>query len=206
MKNNTAYWMLFSGTISKILIKRYGKVYAKTAMPNIKQHYKILLQQFPDVGKHTLTDMVYMGMVFLALWLGTDKRFSTEELTEICGEILGRLKWLFSIVDLNRTWTKKKLERKTNAYMKWLAEKGAAYSNKWEGYIDSKAHDKGICYVFTKCPLHDFCKENGYLEALPALCAQDYPMLGMMHGVLKREHTLAEGSTCCDFWIYGNKE
>jgi hypothetical protein len=174
-------------------------------MPKIRQQYKILLKQFPDVGKHTLTDMVYMGIVFLAIWLGTDQIFLTEELTEIFGEILGRLKWFFGIIDLNRMWAKKKLERETNAYMKWLAEKGATYSNKWEGYVDSNTHDKGICYVFTKCPIHDFCKGNGYLEALPALCAQDYPMYGMMHGVLKRDQTLANG-TCCDFWIYGNEE
>jgi len=35
----------------------------------------------------------------------------------------------------------------------------STYQNKWEGYIDSKTHDKGIYYVFTKCPIRDFCKK-----------------------------------------------
>jgi hypothetical protein len=205
MKNNNTYWILFSGNIGKVLTERYGKAYTKTAMPKIKQQYRVLLSRFPDVGNSTLTNMVYLGIIFLAIWVGTDKRLSMPELTEICGEILKRLKWFFGIIDLNKSWAKKKLERETNDYMKWLAEKGTAYPNKWEGYADDKIHDKGIYYVFTKCPIRDFCEENGYMEALSALCAQDYLMYGMMHGVLKRGQTLANG-TCCDFWIYGNKE
>ena len=205
MKQNGMYWMIFSGNIKRVLINRYGKEYTKAIMPKIKQQYNTLLEQFPDVGKHTLTDMVYMGVVFLALWLGTDKMFSTEELTEIITEILRRLKYFFGIVNLNKSWAKKKLNRETKAYMEWIEKEGANYPSKWEGYIDSETHNKGIYYVFTKCPIHDFCKEHGYLEALPALCAQDYPMYDMMNGVLKRTQTLTSG-TCCDFWIYGNKE
>jgi hypothetical protein len=174
-------------------------------MPKIKHQYRTLLKQFPNVGKHTLTDMVNMGIIFLAIWIGTDKRFSTQELTEICRETLEYWRCIFGIIDLNKSWAMKKLKRETYDYMKWMIKKGTAYPNKWEGYIDTKNHDKGISYVFTKCPIRDFCEENGYLEVLPALCAQDYSMYSMMHGVLKREQTLVSG-TYCDFWIYGNNE
>ena len=205
MKINNMFWLLFSKNISKVLIKRYGKMYTKNVMPKIKQQYRTLLKLFPDVGKHTLTDMVYMGIVFLAIWIGTDKKFSTQELTEICRETLEHFKSFFGIINLNKSWAMEKLKRETYDYMKWVSEKGTAYINKWEGYIDTKTHDKGIYYVFTKCPIRDFCEKNGYLDALPALCAQDYQMCNMMHGVLKREQTLANGIHC-DFWIFGNKE
>lgn len=198
------YWTLFSRNIKNVLMRRYGKIYTKNAVPKIKQQYKALLKLFPDIGKHTLTDMVNMGIVFLAIWTGTEKRFSTQELTEICRETLEHFKLFFGIINLNKPWAMKKLRRETYNYMKWLSEKGAAYPNKWEGYIDTEIHDKGFCYVFTKCPIRDFCEKYGYLEALPALCAQDYPIYSMMHGVLKREQTLADGKYC-DFWIYGDK-
>jgi hypothetical protein len=197
--------MLFSNNVRNVLTKRYGKTYTKNVMPKIRQQYRTLLKRFPDVGKHTLTDMVNMGIVFLAIWIGTDQRFSTQELTEICRETLERWKVFFGIINLNKSWAMERLKRETNGYMQWAAEKGAAYPNKWEGYIDTKTHNKGIYYVFTKCPIRDFCEENGYMDALPALCAQDYPMYSMMHGVLKRGQTLANGSYC-DFWVYGDKE
>lgn len=197
--------MLFSRNISNVLSKRYGKTYTKDVMPKIKQQYKNLLKIFPDVGKHTLTDMVNMGIVFLAIWVGTDKKFTTQELTEICKETLERFNIFFGIINLNKSWAMKKLQRETYNYMKWLSENGTAYPNKWDGYIDTKTHDKGFYYVFTKCPIRDFCEENGFLKALPALCAQDFPMYSMMHGVLKREQTLANGKYCY-FWINGDKE
>jgi len=197
--------MIFSRNISNVLIKRYGKAYTKTVMPKIKQQYKTLLKQFPDIGKHTLTDMVNMGIIFLAIWSGTDKKFSAQELMVICKETLEHFKWFFGIINLNKSWAMNKLKRETYDYMKWVSGKGITYPNKWEGYIDTNTHDKGIYYVFTKCPIRDFCEKHDYLDALPALCAQDYLMYNMMHGVLKREQTLANGKYC-DFWIYGNKE
>jgi hypothetical protein len=205
MKYNNTFWLLFSGSIKKILTKRYGKAYSINVMPNIKQQYRSLLNQFLDVGKNTLTKMAYLGIMFLSIWVGTDKKFSTSELTEICSNILKRFRLLFRIINLNKTWVKKKLGREINDYLKWLEEKGTAYPNKWEGYTDGKVNDKGSYYVFTKCPIRDFCEQNGYLEALPSLCVQDYLMYSMMHGVLKRDQTLVN-DTCCDFWIYGNEE
>jgi radical SAM superfamily enzyme YgiQ (UPF0313 family) len=62
---NNIYWMLFSVNISNILTKRYDKAYTKTVMPKIKQQYRTLLKRFPDVGKHTLIDMVNMESYFL---------------------------------------------------------------------------------------------------------------------------------------------
>ena len=37
------------------------------------------------------------------------------------------------------------------------------------------------------------------------MCAIDYPMCRLEHGVLHRQHTLATGGPCCDFWIVGDK-
>jgi len=135
MKQNGMYWMMFSGNIKRVLINRYGKEYTKAIMPKIKQQYNTLLEQFPDVGKHTLTDMVYMGVVFLALWLGTDKMFSTEELTEINTEILRRLKYFFGIVNLNKSWAKKKLNRETKHTWNGLRKKAQTIQVNGKGIL-----------------------------------------------------------------------
>lgn len=48
-------------------------------------------------------------------------------------------------------------------------------------------------YNFTRCPLNDFARENGYIEILPVCCEMDHYMTEAKHGVLHRDYTLATG-------------
>ena len=37
------------------------------------------------------------------------------------------------------------------------------------------------------------------------MCNIDFITMGMMHSVLHREHTVAEGAGICDYWTVGDK-
>lgn len=193
-----------SHSIYKALKTRLGKETAKMSFVKIKQEYRNILSDFPDVGKNTLTDMAYLGAMLIAIWLGTDKQFSVNEMKVINGEILVSFKWMFNLINLNKSNGKKKFKKEILSYMKWIEQEGDKYPNKWEGYIDESV-TKGVKYVFTKCPLRDYCESHNYLEILPSLCYQDYCMMEMMHSILERNQTLATGEFC-DFWLYGDKE
>ena len=41
---------------------------------------------------------------------------------------------------------------------------------------------------------------------MPLFCELDEVMIALQHGVLHREHTLADGGDYCDYYITGNKE
>ena len=66
-------------------------------------------------------------------------------------------------------------------------------------------HKDGIYYHFTRCPLNDFARKNGFLEILPVCCGIDHYMTEAKHGVLHRDYTLATGGSICDYWIVPDK-
>lgn len=41
---------------------------------------------------------------------------------------------------------------------------------------------------------------------MPLLCELDKVMIGLQHGVLHREQTIASGGGCCDYFIMGDRE
>ena len=43
-------------------------------------------------------------------------------------------------------------------------------------------------------------------ELMPLLCELDKVMIGLQHGVLHREQTIASGGGCCDYFITGDRE
>ena len=46
----------------------------------------------------------------------------------------------------------------------------------------------------------------GVEELMPLLCELDKVMIGLQHGVLHREQTIASGGGCCDYFITGDRE
>ena len=190
--------------IFRILRSKIGRGDAKIAMDQIKRDYKNVLSQFPDVGKNTLTDMAYLGAMFISIWHGTGQKFTVEELDQIYADILKSFRWMFGLANLNRKFVKKKLRHEITTYTEWLNKEGALYPGKWEAHQDDSVK-KGVRFIFTKCPVRDYCAAHDCLTILPAICHQDHLMCKMMHGTLKRESTLAAGD-CCDFWMMGDKE
>jgi hypothetical protein len=82
----------------------------------------------------------------------------------------------------------KESEKKNNQYTWKFRYEAGADINSYIQYFDSC----GICYLF---------KKLGIQEITPALCTYDYDMAELGGTVLTRNHTLAEGSSCCDFYF-----
>lgn len=71
--------------------------------------------------------------------------------------------------------------------------------------FDEERHEDGSFYYFTRCPICEFCRREGIMKIMPSLCATDEIMFKLQHGVLHREHTLANGDCECDYWVVGDK-
>lgn len=204
MKQNNGFYTLCAGAIKKALRTRLPAEELTDCMANIKAEYGRIVPDFPEVGRNTLTDMAYLGCLFLAIYTGSENRFTPSEMEEVYDAVLARFKWMFGIVDLNKGWAQKKLRHEADGYQKWLDEHGSDYPDKWEMHL-ADCGGKGMKFVFTKCPLRDYCEKAGCLEVLPAICHSDFVMCEMMHSRLVRTTTLASGD-CCDFWMMGDTE
>ena len=78
-------------------------------------------------------------------------------------------------------------------------------SLKINAYKSIYFHPEGFYYHFTRCPLNDFARREGYLEVLPVMCEIDLLTASLMHAKLIRRQTLASGGDMCDYWFVGDK-
>ena len=106
--------------------------------------------------------------------------------------------------DLNKSEDMKKMRVKMHAMAKWVEDHPEYKDKTWDFNFENK-HKDGIYYHFTRCPLNDFARENGFLEILPVCCEIDHYMTEAKHGVLHRDYTLATGGSICDYWIVPDK-
>lgn len=172
-----------------------------------KPIYKDLLNKVEGITeKNPMSYNISMGFVFIAVWLASDRTITPDVMgMSVDGMFESRfLQTLFGMLDMN---TEKGLR-----FFKNKIKKSAAYAerhpeeyNTWAFVFDDSLHENGFYYHFIHCPLADFCNRCGYQEIIPVLCNIDYTTIGMMHSVLKREHTIASGGDICDYWIYGDK-
>jgi hypothetical protein len=66
---------------------------------------------------------------------------------------------------------------------------------------------KGIAFEVTHCPVADYFKQQGLPELTRyAACNLDHRMAQVWHTRLQRTHTIAEGSSSCDFRFHLNEE
>ena len=61
-------------------------------------------------------------------------------------------------------------------------------------------------YRITRCPICACCAKLGVSELMPLLCELDEVMIGLQHGVLYRQYTIASGGPYCDYYIVGDRE
>ncbi len=71
----------------------------------------------------------------------------------------------------------------------------------WHFHFDDERGGTVAHYHYTRCPINDLARQEGFTEILPVMCETDYYNTGVKHGRLTRKHTLAEGGPYCDFLI-----
>lgn len=206
MKYRGIYWLAFAPMIKKSVSRRFGKVFAEMSIQNGKKEYKGLLSRADDLGPgNPMAINAYFAYVFVAVWLGSGKKITPDEMGEVMTDVLTSkfLRHIFGMVNLNRQ--PKKWYKYMKKYEKWFEKHGKAYPVNWQVHFDETRHQDGSFYYFSRCPICEFCEREGIAEIMPTLCATDEVMFALQHGALYREHTIARGEGLCDYWVVGDK-
>ena len=208
MKYTDKYWRMLIPYIKKSLNKRYGKEYTKSIIAKTDIEYRNMLQKADDIGAdNPMASNTYECLIFLALWKSANGKMSVDDLREITKEVMSMpfLKLVGLYINGNRKSGIKRLRNMMLKNAEWI-EKHPQYKNtSWDFNFDESKHTDGFYYHFTKCPLNDFARKEGYLEVLPVMCDIDHLTARLMHLSLHREQTLAGGGTMCDYWFVGDR-
>ena len=208
MKYNGFYFWLFSSPMKKVLTEKYNKKYADKIMKKSKSVYRTLVKEADDIGADN--PMAYnelFALSFVAPYLASNKKIPPKTVQEMMRQGLYHVKWFFSMTNLNTE--KGKAENKKNIikYIKWYTpEKENLYPTSFKIDFIGQPHKNACYYRITRCPICTYCKKIGVEELMPLFCELDHVMITFQHGILHRNHTIADGSDYCDYYITGNKE
>ena len=208
MKYNSFYFQLFRGTMKKVLTERYGQDFARDTMKKACNLYKKLVLDADDIGAGN--PMAYnelFALAFVAPYIASGKRIAPEIVQEMMRRSLYSVKFYFSMVDLNTPQGKLSNQKSILKYVKWYTpERERRYPNSFKVDFVGKPYEEACYYRITRCPICAYCKRLGVEELMPLLCELDKVMIGLQHGVLHREQTIASGGGCCDYFITGDRE
>lgn len=206
MKYIGIYWMLFAPKIKKSIASRFSEELAEQSIRQGKKEYRRLLSRADDLGPgNPMASNAYFAYVFAAAWLGSGRKITPDQMALVMTDVLESqpLKTVFGLTDMNRT--PKKWEKDMRQYETWYRRHGKDYPVNWIVNFDENSHQDGSFYYFSRCPICEFCKKEGIMELMPALCSTDEVMFRLQHGTLHRSHTIAEGDDICDYWITGDR-
>lgn len=209
MKYNAFIFWILSSRLQKYLSESYPAEDVKAWVKRAKPIYKKLLSEVKGISdKDPMGNNITTSFVVIAVWLASERKITPENMSKAFRKVVDMkiLRWVFGHIDMN---TQKGIQTFGNMMKKdaaW-AEAHPEYPNTWKFGFDDKheLHKDGFYYHFTYCPIADFCQKHGYEEINPVLCNIDFTTMAMMHSVLHREHTLAEGGGICDYWTVGDK-
>lgn len=207
MEYTDKYWKMIIPLVKKDIVKRFGKEEAASLIQKTDSVYRNMLNRADDIGKdNPMASNLYEGLLFLALWEAADGKISVDDLREITRAVMQfpAMKVVGLFVNANRSGLEK-LEKKMHKNAEWLEVHPQYKGVSWDFNFDKTKHSEGFYYHFTRCPLNDFARREGYLEVLPVMCEIDLLSAELMHAKLIRKQTLASGGECCDYWFVGDK-
>lgn len=208
MKYNGFYFWMFKGSMRRVLAEQYGRSYAVEIMKKSRQVYRQIVEQADDIGDDN--PMAYnelFALAFVAPYLASDKKIPPETVQEMMRRALYHVKWYFARTDLNTAEGKAENKKSVVKYAKWYtAEKQARYPTSFQVDFEGQPYEGACYYRITRCPICLYTRKLGVEELMPLLCDLDHVMVGLQHGVLHREKTLAAGGEYCDYYITGNQE
>lgn len=193
--------------VKKNLVRRFGKEEAASLIQKTDAAYRDMLNRADDIGKdNPMASNLYEGLLFLALWEAADGKISVDDLREITRAVMQfpAMKLVGLFVNANRSGLEK-LEKRMHKNAEWLEVHPQYKGVSWDFNFDKTKHSEGFYYHFTRCPLNDFARREGYIEVLPVMCEIDLLSAELMHAKLIRKQTLASGGDCCDYWFVGDK-
>ena len=206
MKYKGYYWTVLTPMIKGSIRKRCGQYMADKAIRRGKQHFKDLLQKADDLGPgNPMECNAYFAYVFVAVWLGSEKKITPETMGKIMEDVIIKMKPFFGMINVNTKKGSRYWHASMKKYEKWYQAHGRDYPETWQVHFDENLHKDGSFYYFTQCPICSFMQREGMGEIMETLCGTDWLMFKMQHGVLHRDCTLAAGQSMCDYWVVGDQ-
>lgn len=207
MEYTDKYWKIIIPLVKKDLVRRFGKEEAASLIQKTDAVYRDMLNRADGIGKDNhMASNLFEGLLFLALWEAADGKISVDDLREITRAVMQfpAMKLVGLFVNANRSGLEK-LEKRMHKNAEWPEVHPQYKGVSWDFNFDKTKHSEGFYYHFTRCPLNDFARREGYIEVLPAMCEIDLLSAELMHAKLIRKQTLASGGDCCDYWFVGDK-
>ena len=207
MEYTDKYWKMIIPLVKKDLVRRFGKEEAASLIQKTDVVYRDMLNRADDIGKdNPMASNLYEGLLFFALWEAAYGKISVDDLREITRAVMQfpAMKLVGLFVNANRSGLEK-LEKRMHKNAEWLEVHPQYKGVSWDFNFDKTKHSEGFYYHFTRCPLNDFARREGYIEVLPVMCEIDLLSAELMHAKLIRKQTLASGGDCCDYWFVGDK-
>lgn len=193
--------------MKKSIKTRFGAELPRRSIKNGKKEYRGLLSRADDLSRgNPMVMNAYFAYVFAGAWLGSNREITPDQMALIMTDVSQSrlLRTVFGMTDMNKT--PKKWYKDMKKYQAWFDKHGKKYPVNWIVNFDENRHKDGSFYYFTRCPICEFCKREGIMELMPALCSIDEVMFRLQHGKLYREQTIASGGNMCEYWIVGDKE
>ena len=207
MEYSNKYWKMIIPIVKKGLVRRFGKEETASLLQKADAIYRDMLNRADDIGKdNPMSSNMYEGLIFFAIWEAADGKISIDDLREITHEVMGfpLMKAVGIFMNANKSGLAR-LEKKMHKNAEWLEVHPQYKGVSWDFNFDKTKHSEGFYYHFTRCPLNDFARREGYLEVLPVMCEIDLISASLMHAKLIRRQTLASGGEMCDYWFVGDK-
>ena len=208
MKYNGFYFWVFRSPMKKLLTERYGKTYAAEIMRKSKRVYRALVEGADDIGDGN--PMAYnelFALAFVAPYVASGKRIPPETVQEMMRRSLCHIRWYFARTDLNTARGKAENKKSVVKYAKWYTpEREAKYPTSFKVDFVGQPYEGACYYRITRCPICAYAEKLGVSELMPLFCQLDEVMIGLQHGVLHRQQTLAEGGAYYDYFITGDRE
>lgn len=182
---------------------------AKVINSRAEAVYQKLSGEAPDIGgrRNIMAGNLYQFLTFLAYYEATDRRITKEDIRTVVGWMLDDMRFIGRVIDMNkRGWWRifYGIMRPYAAKVQRMKAKGR-WGNTWTLLVNPEKHDSGFSIHLVGCPLYDFAKAHGYMDILPMMCQIDHDIAALMHARLIREHTIAMGGECCDYWYVGDE-
>lgn len=207
MEYTNKYWKMIIPIVKKGLVRRFGKEETASLLQKADAIYRDMLNRADNIGKdNPMSSNLYEGLIFFAIWEAADGKISIDDLREITHEVMGfpLMKAVGIFVNANKSGLAR-LEKRMHKNAEWLEVHPQYKGVSWDFNFDKTKHSEGFYYHFTRCPLNDFARREGYLEVLPVMCEIDLISASLMHAKLIRRQTLASGGEMCDYWFVGDK-
>ena len=206
MKPQTSlYWNVIAPVARRFISKRHGYELGRKAYAGGRAAYRELIAAAPDLGENNpMCPTFLQSMVFVALWKAAEGALSPDDMQLVTQDVLSIAP--LALVGLVRDARKSSavldsLLADMHANEQWAQEHEGSYESAWRIAFDEKRHEDGVFYEFTRCPIQEFCREQGIEEITPVLCDIDLLTTRLIHSRLIREHTLAADGPSCDYWI-----